>query len=118
MHKNLYGDIGSAIDHNGNHHESPVVEVILEILGENDAADWHWIVKLENGRYAYGWGGCDYTGWDCQSALYFKDSRKTVKQAIDDVPHQDNNNRDPHKLFKEMRKGMKKEKQGEGIQTH
>ena len=41
-------------------------EILLEITGENDGEDWHWIVKSETG-FAYIHGGCDYTGWDCQS---------------------------------------------------
>lgn len=41
--------------------------VLAVIEGENDEASWHWILRLENGRYAYLTGWCDYTGWDCQS---------------------------------------------------
>jgi hypothetical protein len=36
----------------------------LELTGENDGADWHWIVELRDG-WAYIAAGCDYTGWDC-----------------------------------------------------
>lgn len=39
------------------------------INGENDGANWHWLVRTEDGKYAYLTGGCDYTGWDCQSSL-------------------------------------------------
>ena len=45
---------------------SDLVDVILEITGENDEASWHWIVKTTSG-FAYISGWCDYTGWDCQS---------------------------------------------------
>ena len=45
---------------------SDLVDVILEIIGENGEASWHWIVKTTSG-FAYISGWCDYTGWDCQS---------------------------------------------------
>ena len=43
--------------------------------GENDEDDWRWILKVtpecakKNGnmRFVFLQGGCDYTGWDCQS---------------------------------------------------
>ena len=46
---------------------SDIEDVLLEITGENDGADWHWIVETTFGC-AYIHGGCDYTGWDCQSS--------------------------------------------------
>ncbi len=44
-----------------------VERVLAVIEGENDEKDWHWVVKLRDNRYVYLRGGCDYTGWDCQS---------------------------------------------------
>ena len=41
--------------------------VLHELTGENDGPEWHWLVRLADGRHAYIHGGCDYTGWDCQS---------------------------------------------------
>lgn len=39
-------------------------------LGERDSMDnWQWVVKLNNGCHYFVEGGCDYTGWDCQSWL-------------------------------------------------
>lgn len=35
--------------------------------GANDESDWHWKVTLASGRILVIIGGCDYTGWDCQS---------------------------------------------------
>lgn len=35
--------------------------------GENDGDDWRWVLALHEGRCAFVQGGCDYTGWDCQS---------------------------------------------------
>lgn len=51
--------------------------VALTLEGENDGADWHWLVELADGRWAYINGGCDYTGWDCQSSCdaHIADSR-------------------------------------------
>lgn len=94
--------IDYAIQYNSDHHESPVAEVLHEITGENDGNDWHWLVKLENGRFAYAWGGCDYTGWDCRSNMYYKDSRATLEEALGDVPPQDNNNRNVNEIFTDM----------------
>lgn len=37
--------------------------------GRKDEEDWHWVVTLKDGRFAYFTGGCDFTGWDCQSHL-------------------------------------------------
>jgi hypothetical protein len=34
------------------------------IYGENDEYSWHWLVELNDGRFAYISGECDYTGWD------------------------------------------------------
>lgn len=45
---------------------SDLVDVLLEVAGENNEASWHWIVKTAAG-FAYISGWCDYTGWDCQS---------------------------------------------------
>ena len=58
-------DLRSACEYN-NIDSSDLVDVLLEITGENDEADWHWIVTTTSG-FAYISGGCDYTGWDCQS---------------------------------------------------
>jgi hypothetical protein len=35
--------------------------------GENDGDDWRWVLLMKDGRYIFLQGGCDYTGWDCQS---------------------------------------------------
>ena len=58
-------DLSAACEYN-NIDSSDLVDVLLEITGENDGASWHWIVKTASG-YAYISGGCDFTGWDCQS---------------------------------------------------
>jgi hypothetical protein len=43
-----------------------VVEVLAYDEGQPDEQDWICVVKLDDGRYASLWGGCDYTGWDWQ----------------------------------------------------
>jgi hypothetical protein len=35
--------------------------------GQNDGDDWRWILRLNDERFVFLIGGCDYTGWDCQS---------------------------------------------------
>jgi hypothetical protein len=47
------------------------VEDIEQVLAvwecENDGDDWRWILKFKNSTFGALQGGCDYTGWDCQS---------------------------------------------------
>lgn len=44
--------------------------------GERDADNWRWVLQFKDGRAALLIGGCDYTGWDCQSHAdtYWRDS--------------------------------------------
>lgn len=37
--------------------------------GFNDGGDWKWVVMFDTGEVWMAVGGCDYTGWDCQSWL-------------------------------------------------
>ncbi len=76
------GDLQSAFQYN------PQTELNIEdiedvraaVYGENDGCCWYWLVKLVRRgspmanevvepKYALLEGGCDYTGWDCQSHL-------------------------------------------------
>lgn len=57
-------DLSSALEHNSVVLPSPVDAILATIGGEYDGSDWHWLVRLEGGDYAYITGGCDYTGWD------------------------------------------------------
>ena len=45
---------------------SDIVEVLAVIEGANDGPNWHWLLALEH-NFTYITGGCDYTGWGCQS---------------------------------------------------
>lgn len=44
-----------------------IAAVLAVWEGENDGDDWRWVIRLNDGRFAFIQGGCDYTGWDCQS---------------------------------------------------
>lgn len=46
-----------------------IESIVAEVPGENDELDWWWILKLGEGKYFLLRGWCDYTGWDCQSAI-------------------------------------------------
>ena len=35
--------------------------------GERDGDDWRWVLELNSGAFVFLQGGCDYTGWNCQS---------------------------------------------------
>lgn len=58
--------------------------VILEITGEKDGAEWHWLCTTATG-FAYICGGCDYTGWDCRSHAEGFDTA-TFDEALSLVP--------------------------------
>lgn len=61
------------------------IEKVLAVFeGDHEGPAWHWILKLNDGQIAYLTGGCDYTGWDCQSdaTSYLVE---TVDQALNKV---------------------------------
>jgi hypothetical protein len=63
--------------------------------GENDRDDWRWVIRVKKdcsktngGRYVFLQGGCDYTGWDCQSwatSQFTKTALKAAHLALGDV---------------------------------
>lgn len=59
------------------------IEIVLAVWeGANEGDDWRWILQLKNGSYVLLEGGCDYTGWDCQSwatSWFFA----SVEEALD-----------------------------------
>lgn len=61
------GDLCSAFECVPLSPSSPVREILATIRGDNDGPDWHWILSLEAGGFAYVRAGCDCTGWECQS---------------------------------------------------
>jgi hypothetical protein len=42
-------------------------EVLAVWEGQNEGDDWRWVLDLNDGRTVFLVGGCDFTGWDCQS---------------------------------------------------
>lgn len=46
-----------------------VSALMLVEQGQHEGPDWVWLVRLMNGEHWFAQGGCDYTGWDCQSYL-------------------------------------------------
>lgn len=53
-----------------------IKEVLAVYEGERDGECWRWAIKLNDGMFVLLVGGCDYTGWDCQSHAdgYFANS--------------------------------------------
>jgi len=43
-----------------------VVQVYYVVPGENDGANWTFLIKHKNGNFVFFDAGCDYTGFDCQ----------------------------------------------------
>lgn len=93
-------DLMAAIYNNsdGNNHITDVITNIYAVIeGKNDEDDWHWLVGLKSGKFAYITGGCDYTGWDCRSNITIREFDKD-QQIV--VPLIDNCNKSPAKEFK------------------
>lgn len=65
---------------------SEVESILAQIPGEADGADWNWIVGLKGNKYGLATGGCDYTGWYCQSSAtirIFDTPEEAAKSASD-----------------------------------
>ena len=50
--------------HAGRFTRENVVSVLAMENGENDGPSWIGVFKLDDGRWAFLEGSCDYTGWD------------------------------------------------------
>lgn len=62
-----------------------VKQVLVVWQGENEGDEWRWIFVTHDSRYAFMSGGCDYTGWDCQSSCsveYFPTIAEAVRHMI------------------------------------
>lgn len=65
------------------------IEKVLAVWeGENDGDDWRWIIKLtktaskvHGNSFVFLQGGCDYTGWDCQSWAKSEFTKTALKAA-------------------------------------
>lgn len=62
-------DLSACLEYNPQNgiNNETVVDILAVWEGENDGDDWRWVVALTDGTFAFIQGGCDYTGWDCQS---------------------------------------------------
>jgi hypothetical protein len=78
---NIDSDLKSAVDYNPGLDLNDVDSVVAALYGENDGADYYWILKMKDGTYGLGQGGCDYTGWDCQSNFEFTPT-ETAEEAV------------------------------------
>lgn len=59
--------------------------IVAEVCGENDGVDWYWILQMKDNTFSWARGGCDYTGWDCQSDAEIHDNFKTPEEAIENI---------------------------------
>lgn len=70
--RRIDSDLESNFEYNGSgmpgFRLEDIAYVLAALMGENDGPDYHWIVAMKDHTYAYVTGGCDYTGWDCQSS--------------------------------------------------
>jgi hypothetical protein len=85
-------DLVACLEYNPQDFKVEDIEKVLAVIeGEYDGADWHWLLQVKRGRpdrpyfeTYYLTGGCDYTGWDCQSgATSFEIEVDVLSQLID-----------------------------------
>lgn len=88
--KGIDYDLCACLDYNPQN--TFVVEDIKKVWavweGENDGDDWRWVLELDSGQFVFLQGGCDYTGWDCQSwaTHAFADTpEQAAEKAMGDV---------------------------------
>src|SRR3990167_997386 len=58
-----------ALDVHGYFAIEDIDTILAAVHGENNEFEWYWIILLKDGTIGLLQGGCDYTGWDCQSDL-------------------------------------------------
>lgn len=87
-------EIKAACKYNGID-STDIIKIVLEITGENEGDNWHWIVKTQDG-YAYIVGWCDYSGWGCRSNAERFDG-KTLAKVLALCPM------DVRRVFEDMR---------------
>ena len=63
-----------------------IKDILAAVYGENDGADWHYIVVFKDGSYGYLTGGCDYTGWDCQASATLVVQASSLELVLSHVP--------------------------------
>ena len=73
--KGIDYDLIACLEYNPQPFTVEEIDKVLAVFeGEHDGDDWRWVIKLnKEGKKSHGvgfvflQGGCDYTGWDCQS---------------------------------------------------
>ena len=61
--------------------------IMSTIAGEPEGENWHWLVLLSSGRFAYITGGCDCTGCNCEA--FEADSLREVLRLVPEAHHDD-----------------------------
>lgn len=81
-------DIVNALDYNPqtNLCKSDIDVIVAEVCGENDGVNWFWIILRKDSKFQYVTGGCDYTGWDCQSHCSANDPVENIEEALAQSP--------------------------------
>ena len=80
-------DLWYAIEYNGiSVPTDSIVDIIAEIPGENDEYDWWWVLNIDGKGFMLFSGGCDCTGWDCQSSVEEHGFFETALQAAKAAP--------------------------------
>jgi len=94
--KGIDYDLRACLEYNPQKFTMFDIEKVLAVwTGEHDGDDWRWVIKVNKdcskangGRYVFVQGGCDYTGWDCQSwatSQFTKTPQSAAKLALGDV---------------------------------
>lgn len=84
-------DLGACLNYNPQNTFTleDIAKVLAVFEGERDSEDWRWVLQLNDNRFVFLQGGCDYTGWDCQSWATHKfcnTPEECAKCALGDVP--------------------------------
>lgn len=91
--KGLDYDLCACLEYNPQSFTAEDIAHVLAVWeGENDGDDWRWVIALNDGRFAFLQGGCDYTGWDCQSwatSVFDDTPEAAAKRALGDVSVED-----------------------------
>jgi hypothetical protein len=83
-------DLDACLRHNPQEGVTPeAIAAVLAVWEGENGDDWRWVVALTDGRFAFIQGGCDYTGWDCQSwatSVVVATPERAAEGALGDVP--------------------------------
>lgn len=82
-------DLSACLEYNGQSFDITDIEKVLAVwTGERDEEDWRWVIKVtkqcadkNGGSFVFLQGGCDYTGWDCQSYAKSTFTKTALKAA-------------------------------------